>query len=780
MAAEYDLIVVGAGPAGTTLAGITRKLDPKARVLILDKAVFPRHRIGESLLPGMIPVLKELGAYEELNRAGFPRKIGVVFVWGKDRKPWDADFNNLNLEMIRKHGRALDTEFSWQVLRSRYDQILLDNARSLGAEVRLGWRAVEPTRAGGKVTGLVVEGPGGQREVLRAARTADCTGQAGFIPELRASRRYRPDLRNAAGYAYFRGAKWKFKYAGHPDKTKIFVCSVPEGWFWYIPLADDLVSVGLVSKADYIRRKAGGDFRGFFEGALRRCGEIWPLLKGAERVRGLDPAEPGKEFFTVSDWSFTGGQVCGPGWAAAGDSAFFIDPLLSSGVLMAHLSGHRAAYTFATARREKDPALRRLLWEDYSRFCGEVGNSFLALVRYWYGHDPNAARWWKEARKGWSGGAPLDLSDKMSFVAVASGLNYHFERDYTTQSLLFGSSGAEHTWQWEGTKLELKRWTRQILAIVETGFLKGPARGARAKAAERNAKLRDIPDDRVPSWALPRRLETAFLPDSKRGRLSPASRLVILRNPARGEASAANPRRILPRSYLEILRMVDGRRSIGEIRNLAGRRLKLPQEVLDGQVFRLFKDLAVLGAIKLKKGKRNRTETRKNGPWEQLRAGERLLKDGNCPLAHENLSAAISGGAGTAWAFALRGEARRHLGRLPEALADLDEAVRRNTPAATVAAGRRLQALSEEFEAGLEAGWLRDRILIFRAKARLAGGDPAGARADAEQALLANPRHSEALILRAKAALELGDHARAKEDLKAALTIEKAGARGEG
>src|SRR5262249_44197965 len=112
---RYDLVVVGAGPAGTTMASLVKKHDPAARVLIIERETFPRHHIGESLLPGMIPVLKEMGVFDKMNEGGFPRKMGAVFVWGKDRTPWDADFNNLNLEMVRRHGRMLDAEFSWQV-----------------------------------------------------------------------------------------------------------------------------------------------------------------------------------------------------------------------------------------------------------------------------------------------------------------------------------------------------------------------------------------------------------------------------------------------------------------------------------------------------------------------------------------------------------------------------------------------------------------------------------------------------------------------------------------
>jgi flavin-dependent dehydrogenase len=783
----WDLIVVGGGPAGSTLAGLARKHDPAAKVLVLEKDAFPRHRVGESLLPGSIPVLKELGVHAKIDAGGFPRKMGVVFVWGDDRKPWDADFNNLNLEMVRKYGRMLDTEFSWQVRRSVYDQILLDHAAELGAEVRHGWRAVEALEEDGRVAGVVVE-KDGRRETLRAGTVADCTGQAGILAARRGTREYDADLKNAAAYAYFKGAKWKFEYQGHPDKTKIFVCSVPEGWFWYIPLAPDTVSVGLVSKASFLKsRPDAKDYRKFFFDALSRCGEIAPLLKDAALMTDADPQNPGKDFFTASDWSYRNERACGPGWLSAGDAAFFVDPVLSSGVMMAHLSGHRAAYTWLTARAEPDAAVRDGLWADYDRFCREAGGSFLALARFWYKHDPNARAWWSEARKALSGRAPTDLDDKTAFVAVAAGLTYYFERAYTSQSLLFGSSGEEHSWQWEGTKLELKNWTRQILAVVETGFLKAkPARDAKLARAEAEVARAEIPDSWVPRLVLPVEEQTTFLPVSADGRLRPARRVRIVKAAGLDEGDdAANPRRVLPRSYALTLGLVDGARSVGAIKRELARLSGLPRDLLDAQVFRLLKDLAVLGAVAW--------EERQDLPLPpepapkagdargHFRLGEALLKRGDPAAAEAALDRAIVSGAPGAWAYALRGEARRHLLKTADARRDLDEAVRLcEAPPAPAPGASRLDALREEFEAGVERAMVEDRVRLLRAKLRLADGDAAGARSDADAALRLNPRQSEALVVRAKAAMALKDLAAAKADLEAALTIENAGRRDEG
>ncbi len=783
---SWDLIVVGGGPAGSTIAGLVRTHDPTAKVLVLEKDPFPRHHVGESLLPGAIPVLKELGVQEKIDAGGFPRKMGVVFVWGEDRKPWDADFNNLNLAMVEKYGRMLDAEFSWQVLRSKYDQILLDHAAERGAEVRYGWRAVSAVEEGGRVVGVVVE-KDGERRTLRCGTLADCSGQSGFLGPQRGVRTYNEEIKNVAGYAYYRGARWKFEFQGHPDKTKIFVCSVPEGWFWYIPLARDMVSVGLVSKASFVKTHPDGkDFRRFFFDALARCGEISPLLKDAVLMDDVDPKEKGKDFFTTGDWSYQNERACGEGWLAAGDAAFFLDPLLSSGVMMAHLSGHRAAYTYLTARREPDPGVRTLLWADYDRFCKEVAGAFVALVRFWYRHDPNARAWWSEARAALGGRTPVDLDDKTAFVAVAAGLTYHFERAYTSQSLLFGSSGAEHSWQWEGTKLELKNWTRQILAIVETGFLKAePTRDERLRRAEREVARAEIPDSWVPRIVKTIEESVTFLPASADGRLLPAARYRVVRSEGLDAGDdAANPRRILPRSYALALSLVDGRRSVGQIKRELRRRSSLPGDVLDAQVFRLVKDLAVLGAVEW--DERPQTplppeDAPKAGDASaHFRAGEALLRRGDPAAAAAALDRAVAAGAPGPWAYALRGEARRHLGRTAEAARDLDEALRLCSVPSGEPGRPRLEALRDEFEWGVERAMLEDRIRLLRGKLRLSSGDARGAREDAHAALTINPRQSEALVVRAKAAMALGDMHAAKADLHAALQIEDAGRRDEG
>lgn len=722
---RWDLVVVGGGPAGSTLATVVKLHAPEKRVLLLEKETFPRHHIGESLLPGMVHVLEEMGVVEKIKEAGFPKKFGVVFVWGEDRKPWDADFIKFSDEMLQKYGETLGRETSWQVTRGPYDALLLDHARSVGVETRVA-SAARPIEERGRVAGVVLE----DGSELRADVVADCSGQNGFMSRHRDVRRPRPSLKNVAAYAYFKGAKWKYEYTSHPDKTKIFVCSVPEGWFWYIPLSRTLVSVGLVSKSSLVKERGGEDYRDFFFGALKRCEEIWPLLEQAELVKGEDPKRPEKDFFTASDWSYTSETASGPGWLAAGDAAFFIDPLLSSGVTLAHLSAHRAAYTVLTAWKEGDAGLEKLLWKDYDRFCKETAGSFLSLVEFWYSKHPNPAMWLKQAKRSLVSRAPLDLSDQSAFVAVIAGVDSLYERVYADRPWAVGTNTrSEAAWTLGGT-----------------------------------GTVPSFAPDAVPRWRVPYEKRVTFLPVSGTGLLRPIHSLRF-KDPSVDALDAfAHPRsRTLPLSYLAVAEAVDGKRPVAAIKEALRAKRSLPRDVVDIQVDRLLADLSALGVLEVsapKAAKAKRAAAPAPGP---VAKGEDLLSAGRAAEAEKALAKASG-----PWAAALRGEARRRLGRVDEALADYAAALAPGKPAK---AGKRVDALLAAFDESVRRGWLADRVLAWRARVRLERGDAAGAKADADAALKLNAGQFDALKVRAEASRALGDSAASLKDLESLKTM---------
>ncbi|MFI5346175.1 MAG: NAD(P)/FAD-dependent oxidoreductase [Elusimicrobiota bacterium] len=565
-----DVLVIGGGPAGATLATIVKKHAPERRVVILERAPGPRHHVGESLLPGMIPVLREMGVYEKIDGAGFPRKLGATYVWGRDRVPWENDFNDVNMkELVARYGGMPEKlEYAWQVRRSEYDEMLLSHAAECGVEVVRGVQADGIVEDGARVAGATGRFDDGSRTRWEAEFTADCSGQAAFLARYRPVRAYDPRLKNVACYAYYRGAPWMFQYTGHPDKTKIFICSSPGGWFWYIPLDKDLVSVGFVTTVERLKAD-GGDLRALFDRELAACAEIAPLLAKAERVTGIDGEA--RDFFTHSDWSYLPVESSGPGWVACGDAAVFVDPILSSGVTLAHLSGHRAAYTMLEHWRRGEENERALLWSDYGAYCRDIAGQYLALALFWYGNDPNAEEWWVQARRLQQAILPVDLADKGAFITVSAGLTQHYDRLLAVRELA----------QEVATEPDEHPFYAMVMKDLEGA---SPATGLDEKAPLR--------------LAYAYRTEFSFLPEMGSGRLRAVKRVRFLRgDPDDAVAGAFNPRKFVTRWHLSWLEAVDGKRDWSGVRTAAAA-AGVPSWWLDGPARLFARDLMVQGVLR--------------------------------------------------------------------------------------------------------------------------------------------------------------------------------------
>ena len=430
----FDLVVIGGGPAGSTLAGLAKRYNPGKRVLVLEQAAFPRYHVGESLLIGVVPILKELGAFEKIDAAGFPKKLGSTYVWGRDRSAWTADFTQIPAEEVLgpDGGQERLVRYSWQVERARYDAILLEHAASLGAEVRHGWRALDVVEDAGRVAGVTVCDASGATREIRAQYVADCSGQSGFLSSRRRVRRYDPRLGNVAVHGYFRGARWKTRFVGHPDKTRIFLCTAEGGWFWYFPISRGIVSVGLVTTRRGLAARRTRDFREHFLQQARSCPEISGLL--SEATLTGEVFGDGKEVHVERDWSYLNVASSGPGWLCAGDACVFVDPVLSSGVLLAHTSGHRAACALTTIWRGALPAER--VWEDYNAHYRRASASFLACALFWYGNDRVARKWWGLTEQLVRARLPLPVRSRQAFVTVVAGVQDYYDRLYQAEFLV--------------------------------------------------------------------------------------------------------------------------------------------------------------------------------------------------------------------------------------------------------------------------------------------------------------------------------------------------------
>jgi len=423
MTQSYDLIVVGGGPAGSTVAALTKKYAPHLRVLLLEKARFPRHHVGESLLAGAMPVLEEMGAAEAVRSYGFVEKLGASFIWGASREPWGFEFDGV-ISRLAGQGQTLPQTYTraWQVRRGEYDHLLLKHAAAMGVEVREGARVtgLRAARDGDTecVTGVEVRDDRGSW-AASCAWLMDCTGQDALIGRAQGLREYDERMNNYALWGYWKGAKWKHEYVGHPNLSRIFIATTPRGWIWYIPVLRDTVSVGLVTHRQTLRDSAGPPEQLYFE-ELRGCPEIAGLLDEARLVR-ISPDQR-RDVCAIQDWSYQSRRIAGAGWALCGDAAGFVDPILSSGVMLAHELGQKAAYTINSAFRAPSDEAAARYWAFYEQTYRTYLRAYRDMASFWYANNFSTESWWWQARRALDRSASgFDLTDREAFVRLASG-----------------------------------------------------------------------------------------------------------------------------------------------------------------------------------------------------------------------------------------------------------------------------------------------------------------------------------------------------------------------
>jgi flavin-dependent dehydrogenase len=330
-AARYDALVIGAGPAGTSAAAILAEYG--RRVLILERERFPRYRIGESLIPHCWFALNRLGLVERLDAADFAvHKYSVQFasVDGRVSKPYYF-FERSDHPSSR----------TWQVVRADFDQFLLDNALRKGAECWQETTARELLRDGERVVGVRVERAGAGELELHAPMTIDASGRDTFAQQKHGWRVQDLRLKKHAIWTYYRGA---LRDPGL-DAGATTIAYVPtKGWFWYIPQAGDVVSVGIVADKEYLFRDT------------KDIGEIFRREAAAQPwvARHLAPGTPTGVYKATHDFTYRSMHCAADGLLLAGDAFAFLDPVFSSGVFLALNGGVMAGDAVERALRSGD------------------------------------------------------------------------------------------------------------------------------------------------------------------------------------------------------------------------------------------------------------------------------------------------------------------------------------------------------------------------------------------------------------------------------------------
>lgn len=360
---NLQVVVIGGGPGGATAATILAQHG--CRVRLLERERFPRFHIGESLIPETYWVLKRLNMLDKMRNSHFVKKYSVQFInqHGKLSEPFYF--------MDHKPHECSQT---WQVYRQEFDQMMLDNAREHGVDVRQGVRVLEVLFEGDRAVGVRIAEEDGKESEVRAQVVVDASGQSSMIMSRLGLRKWDSQLKKAALWTYWEGA---VRDTGKDEGATLVVQTKDKkGWFWYIPLHNNIISVGVVADYDYLfQNRSERDHEAIYNREVERCPGIQRRIAGAKRVA---------PFRVAKEYSYRSRQAAGDGWVLVGDAFGFLDPLYSSGVLLALKSGSLAADAIAEGLAKGDTSAAQLgKWE--AEFVKGMDRMRRLVVEYYDG-----------------------------------------------------------------------------------------------------------------------------------------------------------------------------------------------------------------------------------------------------------------------------------------------------------------------------------------------------------------------------------------------------------
>lgn len=340
---DPDVVVIGGGPAGA--AASTLLARDGHRVRLFEREHFPRFHIGESMIPHTYHVLQRMGFLDTMRGSHFVKKYSVQFI---------SEHGKLSEPFYFTDHDPHESSQTWQVRRSEFDDAMLRHARSQGVDVQEGVRVLEVLFEGDRAIGVRIKADGEDERIVKSRVVVDASGQSSMIIDRLGLREWDPVLRKAAVWTYWKGA---YRDAGRDEgATIVLQTKGKKGWFWYIPLHDDVLSVGVVAAHDYLfDGRDSKDLEKIYFEEVARCPGLQPRLANATRC---------DIFRAQREYSYRSRQAAGDGWVVVGDAFGFLDPLYSSGLLLALSSAGMAADAISAALRAGDTSEKRLrIWE---------------------------------------------------------------------------------------------------------------------------------------------------------------------------------------------------------------------------------------------------------------------------------------------------------------------------------------------------------------------------------------------------------------------------------
>src|SRR6516225_3381677 len=324
-----DVVVIGGGPAGSTVSTLLAQHGCKVKLYERDR--FPRFHIGESLIPETYWVFQRLKMLDKMKASAFVKKYSVQFV---------NSAGKLSAPFYFHDNKPHECSQTWQVIRSEFDTMMLQNAQEQGVEVHQPARVLEVLFDGARAVGVRVQAEDGAQHEVRAKVIVDASGQSTMLQNRFKLRLWDPVLNKGAIWAYWEGA---YRDSGRDEGATVVIQTTnKKGWWWYIPQHDNTISVGVVAPFEYLFKGRGSHEQTYNE-EVAACPAVQKRIAGAQRATG---------YFATKDYSYRSKQVAGDGWVLIGDAFGFLDPLYSSGVLLALKSGELAADAIAEGLKQ--------------------------------------------------------------------------------------------------------------------------------------------------------------------------------------------------------------------------------------------------------------------------------------------------------------------------------------------------------------------------------------------------------------------------------------------